>query len=472
MTGISRRTFLTGSAATAAGLTLAGPFEGFVAHAASGKGRGSGGYGPLSPVPDLRDGAVRLDLPEGFSYRSFHPTGSTIGDGATLPGRHDGMAAFKGRNGNTIIVRNHEILGPSSPIGGSAALYDPLTGGGTVTVEVDGHGNVIDDWVSLQGTQNNCAGGPTPWGSWLTCEETVNGDDVGRDFTGRPNTGQLQHGYMFEVPTNGSSDAVPIRAAGRFAHEAAAVPADGHHVYMTEDNFGFPSGFYRYTPPMSGRRAGRIMDGGTLEMLKVVGVDNADLSLGQAPGATYAVEWVTIDDPDPTMPPGTTNDEAIVMVGDQGRAKGAAIFSRLEGAYATRDLIYFVSTQGGAQVDSDPSGFGAGRGQVWAYEDGPKRLHLVYESPGVDTLDLPDNVAASTRGTLVLCEDGRGDNFLRGLTRKGEVFNFARNADPDQAGQEFAGATFSHDGSTLFANIQSSSGYSIAIWGPWNNGPF
>jgi secreted PhoX family phosphatase len=207
-------------------------------------------------------------------------------------------------------------------------------------------------------------------------------------------------------------------------------------------------------------------------MLKVVGVDNADLSLGQPAGAAHPVEWVTIPDPDPTFAPGTTNDQAIVAVGDQGRAQGAAIFSRLEGCWAGQGRIYFTSTQGGAQVDSDPAGFGAGRGQVWAYLPGDSMLRLVYESPGVDQLDLPDNVVVSKKGSLVLCEDGGGDNFLRGLTKQGQIFDFARNADPAQQGQEFAGATFSADNGTLFANIQSSSGYSIAIWGPWHQGPF
>jgi uncharacterized protein len=469
MVPIDRRKFIIGGAAAA--FAAAGPFEGFVARAAGPGGRGAG-YGPLGPVPDERDGVVRLDLPAGFRYRSFHPTGTVLGDGVALPGRHDGMAAFAGPNGMSVLVRNHEINGPVGTLGGDGAVYDPLTGGGTVTVVVDGRGNVVDDFVSLRGTQMNCAGGRTPWNTWLTCEETVNGDDVGNDFTGQSNAGLRKHGYVFEVPTDGTAPATPIVAAGRFAHEAAAVTPNGDEIYLTEDNFGFPSGFYRYLPPVSGRRAGRLLDGGVLQMLKVVGVDNADLSLGQAPGTRYPVEWVTIDDPDPTFAPGTTNDQAIVAVGDQGRAKGAAIFSRLEGCHAAQGRVYFTSTQGGALVDTSPVGFGSGRGQVWAYVPGDAELRLVYESPGVDTLDLPDNVVVSTKGSLVLCEDGGGDNFLRGLTKQGELFDFARNADPAQAGQEFAGATFSSDRATLFVNIQSGNGYSIAIWGPWHKGPF
>ena len=473
MARITRRGFLAGSAAAATGAVLAGPFEGFVAHAQRGGGRDVG-YGPLVPVRDDRDGEVRLELPEGFSYRSFHPTGTTLADGTVLPGRHDGMAAFRGSTpGSSLIVRNHEINNPGPTLRAGGPTYDPMTQGGTVTVEVDALGRVVpgSDYVSLSGTQMNCAGGPTGWGTWLSCEETVNGDDVGPDFTGAPNTGLKRHGYVFEVPTDGVSPAVPIRAAGRFPHEAAAATPSGDAVYLTEDNFAFPSGFYRYLPPVPARGRRALADGGALQMLKVVGVDGADLSVGQAPGATYDVEWVDIADPDPTFAPGTTNDQAITAVGDQGRALGAATFSRLEGAYHAHGTVFFVSTQGGATADAAPFGFGDGRGQVWAYEPGRGRLRLVYESPAAATLDLPDNVVVSRRGSLVLCEDGSGDNFLRGLTRDGRLFDLARNADPTQVGQEFAGATFSHDGDTLFANVQSSSGYSVAIRGPWQRGP-
>jgi secreted PhoX family phosphatase len=478
---LSRRSFLTRGAVVACGLAAAGPFEGVVAHAMRPVSNRRGvGYGPLGPVPDLFDGAIRLDLPAGFQYRTFHRTGTVLSDGVTMPARHDGMAAFRGgRAGNTILVRNHEINGPGTALGGTAPLYDPSTMGGTVTLEVDGFGNVVpgSDRVSLRGSQMNCAGGRTPWRAWISCEETVNGDDVGPDFTGAPNTGLLKHGYLFEVPSSSVSDAVPIRAAGRFAKEAAAVTPDGRILFVTEDNFNFASGLYRYLNPPAGNRSvqrggRRIREGGVLQMLKVVGVDNADLSVGQAAGATYDVEWVTIDDPDPTFPPGTTNDQAIVAVGDQGRALGAAIFSRLEGIHYSKGTVYFTSTQGGAVVGPPPAGFGDGFGQVWAYDVAASTLRIVYESPAQGVLDLPDNVVVSPRRALVLCEDGVGDNFLRGLTRDGQLFDFARNADPTQGGQEFAGATFSPDGRTLFANIQSSSGYSVAIWGPWRNGAF
>lgn len=472
MPQFSRRTFLAGSAVAAAGTAFAGPFQNYVALAERrGRDTRSPGYGPLAAVPDAGDGVVRLELPDGFNYRMFHPRGTVLGDGSVLPARHDGMAAFAGPNGNSIIVRNHEINGPGAPLGVAGAIYDPRTQGGTVTVEVDWQGNVVSDFVSLRGTQMNCMGGRTPWGSWISCEETVNGDDVGPDFTGASNAGLLQHGYIFEVPAGGVGDAVPVRAAGRFAHEAAAVSRNWRHVYLTEDNFNFPSGLYRYKPPRSPKAARRLEDGGELQMLKVKKVDNADLSGAVRVGKEFRVEWVDIDDPDPTFAPGTTNDQAIVAVGDQGRAKGAAIFSRLEGAYTAPDgIVYFTSTQGGAPVNGAVDGFGDGRGQVWAYDDRGDRLRLVYESPDLSVLELPDNLVVSPGGAILLCEDSSGDNFLRGLTTRGQIFDFARNADATQVGQEFAGATFSVDGRTLFVNIQGSNGYSLAIWGPWERG--
>ena len=121
-----------------------------------------------------------------------------------------------------------------------------------------------------------------PWGSWITCEETVNGPDVGPDFTGASNVPlQQRHGFIFEVPAGGQSDRKPITMAGRFAHEAAAFDPRHGHLYLTEDNFGFPSGLYRYIPPSNPMDTGRLEDGGHLQMLAVTGVPNADLAATQ-----------------------------------------------------------------------------------------------------------------------------------------------------------------------------------------------
>ena len=143
---------------------------------------------PLGPVADERDGVVRLHVPEGFRYRSFHDTTDPVvlTDGTVLPGRHDGMGAFPGPDGTVVLVRNHEINNPVTAAFGTGTPYDARAGGGTTTIQVTNTGEVIRSFTSLNGTMMNCSGGQMPWGSWITCEETVNGPDVGPDFTARP----------------------------------------------------------------------------------------------------------------------------------------------------------------------------------------------------------------------------------------------------------------------------------------------
>jgi uncharacterized protein len=486
---LDRRSVLKTSAATA---VAAGPFAGLVA--APAEARRPPNAANLVPIKDLRDGAVRLHLPRGFHYRSFHDTDTVdpvvLDDGTVLPGRHDGMGAFRAPNGNVILIRNHEITNnPNAKPFGPGTPYDAGAGAGTTTVEVTRFGVVENAYTSLNGTMFNCSGGIMPWGSWITCEETVNGPDVGPDFTGASNLGlQQPHGYVFEVPKDGQSDRQPITHAGRFAHEAVSFdPKDGF-LYLTEDNFEFPSGFYRYRPPRHPRHSGRLEDGGRLQMLALKGRRNAHLERRWRPGSTFDVRWVDIDDPNPTFPytPGvpaeTTNDEALVYVGDQGRAQGAALFSRLEGQVYDDNVVYFTSTQGGgpkedATDDDNANGFGHGNGQVWAYHCRSQKLRLVYQAPVDDvranrTFDFPDNITTSPRGTLVVCEDSLVDNYIRGLSKRGQLWDIALNrlvssSGAPRFGDEFAGSTFSPGGHTLFVNIQASAGMTFAIWGPW-----
>ena len=481
---VDRRTLLKTTAATTA---VGGPFAGLVATSADAKRKPPGADG-LVPVEDMRDGAVRLHLPRGFRYRSFHDTERpvTLTDGTRLPGRHDGMGAFDGPGSTVLLVRNHEVNNPT-PAFGPGAPYDPMAGGGTTTVQVTKKGEVIRSFTSLNGTMMNCSGGQMPWGSWVTCEETVNGPDVGPDFTGASNVPLTKpHGYVFEVPVShqpgrGQSSRKPIRHAGRFAHEAVSFDPKGGHLYLTEDNFGFPSGFYRYRPPRHPMKVGRLLDGGTLQMLKVRGVDNAHLEAQQVTGTTYGVEWVDIPEPDveydyvPGVPAPTPNDTALVHVSSQGQAQGAAGFSRLEGQAYDRGVVYFTSTQGGGPAETGPdtdTGYGNGSGQVWAYDVKRRTLTCVFQSPGPLVLDLPDNVTTSKHGTLVVCEDNVDDNYIRGLSRRGRLFDIALNrltssTGADRSNDEFAGSTFSPDGRTLFVNIQASAGMTFAIWGPW-----
>lgn len=472
---IQRRTFMQ---AAVGGAVLGGPFQGLVA-ASAGPARKPSPF-ELVPVADQRDGVVRLHLPARFNYRSFHDTTTTVvlDDGTILPGRHDGMGAFAEQGKPVTLIRNHEVNGPVAAFSDQAPIYDPMTGGGTTTIQVTRKGEVLAAHASLAGTQMNCSGGRMPWGAWITCEETVNGPDVGPDFTGAPNIALTKrHGFVFEVPVDGVASAEPIESAGRFAHEAVSYDPKEGRLYLTEDNFGFPSGFYRYTPPVHPRKAGHMADGGDLEMLRVVGVDQAHLEAHQQQGVTYEVDWVPIDDPSPSFPytPGqaapTSNNDALNYVGNQGRAQGAAHFSRNEGQVFDKGVVYFTSTQGGGPAEVGPdtvTGYGNGTGQVWAYDTRRQLLTCIFQSPDDDVLDFPDNITTSAKGTLVICEDSAGDNFVRGLTQKGELFNIALNRMEGRFGDEFAGSTFSPDGKTLYVNIQASRGLTFAIWGPWH----
>lgn len=446
MTTLDRRSFLKQGAVVTGGLSAAGSLQVLLARDAQaqpGRGPGdgkrglvapnNGGYGPLQPA------GPELALPAGFSYVAFGRTGEPMSDGTPTPGAHDGMAAFPGPDGTVTLVRNHEQS--RGPAYGQPA-YDPSAAGGTTNLRFDPRsGELLESYASLTGTVRNCAGGPTPQGSWLTCEETT---------VGTASRYSQPHGYVFEVPAAATSPVAPepLKAMGRFVHEAVAVDPRTGIVYETEDRGS--SGFYRFLPvdPQ------RLSAGGRLQMLAVKGKPNYDTRTGQRVGKPLPVEWVDIEDPDPVD--AEANPLAVFQ---QGAAKGGATFDRLEGAWEGDGSIFINSTGGGD----------ASSGQVWEYR--PRgisggQLILVFESPGPDLLDAPDNITVSPRGGLLLCEDGDGDQFLRGVTSAGQIFDFGMNTLNNS---ELAGATYSPDGQTLFVNIQSP-GISFAISGPFERG--
>ena len=419
----------------------------------------------------LPDPGGWLDLPEGFTYRVFGQTGEAMADGLVTPDRHDGMACFpvEGDADRCLLVRNHEIgagRAENGPFGKGDALaskidaakvYDftpdgrPLYGG-TTTLLFNTRTQALESaHLSLIGTATNCAGGPTPWGSWLSCEETQEtpGANARRD-----------HGYVFEVPAtrSGLADPVPLKDMGRYKHEAVAVdPATGV-VYLTED--AGDSLFYRFLP----NAPGELAKGGRLQALALMEMRAADTrnwgEAGQIPvGRTFETVWIDMDDV--TAPDGDLRL--------RGARAGAAIFARGEGmAYALHEgksEIFFACTSGGR----------AKLGQIWKYApspyegqtreaDAPGRLTLFVESDSPDQFDMCDNIVAAPWGDLIICEDGSDDEYVRGVRRDGSVYSIARNAHPGKS--EFAGACFSPDGRTLFVNIQSP-GATFAITGPW-----
>lgn len=453
---MDRRSFLK-SAATAA---AAVPFHALVVRAealSSGSGLSAlrtRGYGPLRETLDAATGLPLLKLPEGFRYVSFGWASDEMADGRLTPAKHDGMGAFAAGPGRVRLVRNHET-DRGMPF--SSVAYDAEASGGTTTLEFDTEaGRFVSAYGSLSGTMRNCAGGETPWDSWLTCEETT-------DSTRAP------HGYVFEVPADALGDPTPIRDMGRFSHEAIAIDPVTGYVYETEDagaslmsllGARSKSGFYRFVPNVNGRLAA----GGRLFMLKVK--NRAKLNLGNdyAHGTTFDVEWVPIATPDN---PDRQSPEDFVWA--QGRALGAATFARLEGCWYGNDRkIYIVSTNGGR-----------GQGQIWIYDPAAETISLLFQSPGKHVLNKPDHITVSPRGGLVVCEDGGGDEYLHGLTTAGQIFPFAQNNvklrgernghSGDFTNAEFAGPCYSPDGRWLFANIYEP-GITVAITGPWQTG--
>ena len=245
---------------------------------------------------------------------------------------------------------------------------------------------------------------------------------------------------------------------GRFTHEAIAVDKKTGIVYLTED-YG-SAGFYRFIP----KRNKRLAEGGVLQMLAIKDKPQYDTRTGQKQGTSFDVSWVTIDNPDPAEADVDPN-----VVHKEGWARGGATFARLEGCCSCEDgNIYFSSTSGG-----DNKG-----GQIWRYQHVKKdegRLTLMFESPNRELLDMPDNVCMMPKSSLLfMCEDSdypgednTPENFVRILTPDGRIADFARNIVPKMERAEFAGATFSPDGKTLFVNIQQL-GATFAVWGDWS----
>ncbi|MFI6643570.1 alkaline phosphatase PhoX [Streptomyces sp. NPDC050504] len=474
---LTRREFAKQSAATGAGVALTGAV-GVLATApealadetveAERKGKEIG-YGPLLPDP-----RGILALPAGFSYRIITHSGVTrLESGEITPSNHDGTATFDGPRGTTLLVNNHELAGPRTkwehPVPLTEGLvYDPAAAGGCTVVEVPRHGEV-SEWVGIAGTATNCAGGRTPWGTWLTCEETE--DKAGSNGMTK------DHGYVFEVDpydARANRNPKPVKAFGRYAHEAVVIDPRRGHAYLTEDAGG-PNGLlYRWVPP-HGFKHGRGQlrrladDAGKLQAPKCF--DSAgqfvdDLSRATEIGTVYGVDWVDVPD----------RDARTTSVRKQFGAKDITRARKLEGMWWGDGGAYVVSSFARKESPGVPHD-----GQVWFYD--PKRRTLtlkvllgVNPDPSKDgAFDGPDNITVSPYGGLVIAEDGDGVQHLFGATESGRTYPIARNelnagTEEDPEYSEFTGVTFSPDGRTLFANIQTP-GIMLAIRGPWKRQP-
>jgi secreted PhoX family phosphatase len=415
-------------------------------------------YGPLQPDP-----AGLLDLPQGFSYRVISSYGDRMDDGCLVPDYCDGMGAFDLGGGQVALVRNHELQAQQIDRGAlrespprQPVTYDrnadgvPLPGGTTTMVYDMASGRVVRQHVSLLGTIRNCAGGITPWGSWLTCEEDLT--RVGTRGAGK------DHGWVFEVPATARTavDPVPLKALGRFNHEAAAIDPRTGVVYLTEDrNDGL---LYRLLP----HTPGELSRGGRLQALALVERDITDSRNFEdkvmARGAWHAVRWIDLDNVE------SPEDD----LRKRGHEQGAVLFARGEGIHMGKDELFFCCTSGGTKKLGQVMRYRPSRFEGQAQEARePGRLQVFVESEDINHYNFGDNLTVAPNGHLIVCEDQytrNVNNYLRGVTPGGGLYPFARLNEQT----ELAGACFSPDGSTLFVNVFSP-GKTLAITGPWKN---
>ncbi len=458
MTALSRRSFLRQSAAVALGfgglrhLLQAAPAS------ATSAGASSSPFGRLMPDP-----SKIFDLPPGFTYTVFGEKGEQMDDGLICPGATDGSASFAMPYGKVLLIRNHELdarakfrkLGPFGPGNRlltrdwASKMYDPGNGkvmgyGGTTSLLYNPKTKKAERLhLSLAGTERNCAGGPMPWGSWITCEETTSTPGSNRGLKRR-------HGYNFEVSAYevGAVDPVPLKAMGRFRHEAVACdPATGI-IYQTEDT---DDGLiYRFLP----NEPGKLAAGGRLEALEIKGQPSLDLRNWGAtptvkPGESLPVSWRRMSNVD------SYKDDLRL----RGFAQGAARFARAEGMWYGNDAVYFACTTGGEKK----------LGQIWKLSLGASQdLELFVEPNDGSLLENADNLCVAPWGDLVVAEDNTAnattaEQYLLGVTPAGHCYKLGRNALNNS---ELAGCNFSPDGQTLFVNIMYP-GCTLAITGPW-----
>lgn len=422
-------------------------------------------YGPLSH----KQGDI-LSLPKGFSAQVISRKGDMMSDGFYTPGAFDGMGVFKTKNNKMILIRNHE-LSPgaisSGPFGKNNELLskvdkndiydfgksDRLCYGGTSNMVYDEKLQKVElQYLSLIGTVRNCAGGITPWNSWITCEEStlVKGGEKGML--------EKDHGYNFEIFATekiGLTAPVPIKPMGRFNHEAVAVHPSEGIVYQTEDTGD--SLFYRYLP----NKFGELHKGGKLQCLVITEWKSADtrnwesLTSDRFPQKkSFDVHWIDLDNVE-------APDDDLRLRGYQ---QGAARFARGEGIWYGKDELFFACTNGGLKSFGQifryiPSKF---EGQERERES-PAKLELFLEPNNLETFQNCDNLTIAPWGDVIICED-KDDARIIGITPQGETYVIAKNVGYRES--EFAGPVFSPSGKTLFVNIQSP-GLTMAITGPW-----
>ena len=350
--------------------------------------------GTLHEVTVENDPMSKMMVPRGFSVREVARTGQRAyaGSDYVWHARPDGGATFPMDDGGWVYVSNSEV--------------NVWRQGGVGALRFSAQGEVIDSYSICTGTTNNCAGGPTPWGTWLTCEE-------------------IDEGLVYECDPTGRQLAVPAPLLGVFKHEAAAVDPVHRHIYLTEDTGN--SNFYRFVPdhyPEGGRAD---LSKGRLEVAVVSGDD---------PMQTRKVSWITVPNPVPRL----SGDEKRRELPTRKQVPEAEAFNGGEGCWYHEGLVYFTTK---------------GDNRVWALDTNASTLDLIYDkhtdqafNPGIDDVD---NLVVSAGGDVLVAEDGAE---MRLVVVGADVTPFELVNVIGQRDSEICGPAFSPDGERLYFSSQ------------------
>lgn len=342
-------------------------------------------YRTLKNLGSLRAAnAAGMRLPEGFTGQLIAQSGKRVrrADGSetsykwhTFP---DGGACFPTEDGGWIYTSNSEV---------------PLSGGGAGALRFDSSGGIVDAYSILDGTTSNCAGGPTPWGTWLSCEE----------YSG---------GRVFECDPYGQKPAVLCEGLGKFKHEAAAVDPVNGHIYLTEDESD--GRFYRYTPSEIEADGRMNLQKGLLEVAVIDRDGN--------------VNWAALDNPVP----------GLFATPTRKQVKNSRAFDGGEGIWFHEGLIYFTSK---------------GDNRVWSYSTSEQKLGIVYDRSTAKSKILSgvDNVVVSADGHILVAEDG-GDMQIVILGPYGDIYPLVQLVNQD--GSEITGPAINPLNNTLYFSSQ------------------
>jgi len=359
----------------------------------------------ISNIPNLadtlheitveNDPATRMVVPRGFSVREVARTGQRAHPGSSYRwhSEPDGGATFPMRDGGWVYVSNAEV--------------SELRQGGVGALRFNHRAEIVSSYPICSATTNNCAGGLTPWGTWLTCEE-------------------IDNGLVYECDPTGEKLAVPLPALGAFKHEAAAVDPIGRCIYLTEDVED--GNLYRFVPDVysSGGRAD--LRNGRLEVAVVDGDNSA---------STRKLSWEKITNPNPRL----TGDEAKRDLPTRHQVPQAAKFNGGEGAWYHDHIVYFTTK---------------GDNRVWAVDTARDLIDLIYDKkadgvfePGINDVD---NITVSPGGDVLVAEDGAD---MRLVVVGGDVKPFELVNVIGQRGSEITGPAFSPDGNRLYFSSQN-----------------